>query len=136
MVKQNIGTSDSVSPSFGRHPCSAAQMDRSQRRNLSVQAMRRTESVIHLAQQHQVSRKFVYQQLAKATVAIDQAFEPAEPKDQKVLFYLPITKAWIRQFVLSLILICHSSFRGVLDILDAMFDYRDMCGCQGPMGPS
>ena len=59
-------------------------------------------------------------------MAIDQAFEPAEPKDQKVLFYLPITKAWIHQFVLSLILICHSSFRGVLDILDAMFDYHNM----------
>jgi hypothetical protein len=101
-------------------------MDYSQRRNLSVQAIRRTESVTHLAQQHQVSRKFVYRQLAKATAAIDQAFEPAEPKDQKVLFYLPITRAWIHQFVLSVILICHSSFRGVLDILDAMFDYHDM----------
>jgi hypothetical protein len=126
MVKQNIGTPDSVSPLFGPHRCSATQMDCSQRRNLSVQAIRRTESVTHLAQQHQVSRKFVYQQLAKATVAIDQAFEAVEPKDQKVLFYLPITKAWIHQFVLSLILICHSSFRGVLDILDAMFDYHHM----------
>jgi hypothetical protein len=101
-------------------------MDCSERRNLSVQAIRRTESITRLAQQHQVSRKFVYQQRAKATTAIDQAFEPAEPEDQKVLFYLPITKAWIYQFVLSLILICHSSFRGVLDILDAMFDYHDM----------
>ena len=126
MVKQNIGTSDSVSPSFCPHPRSAAQMDRSQRRNLSVEAIRRTESVTHLAQQRQVSRKFVYQQLTKATTAIDRAFEPAEPKDQEILFYLPITKAWIHQFVLSLILICHSSFRGVLDILDTMFDFRGM----------
>ena len=126
MVKQNIDTSDSISPSFTSYCCSAAQMNCSERRNLSVQAIRRTESVTRLAQQHQVSRKFVYQQLAQATAAIDQAFEPAEPKDEKVLFYLPITKAWIHQFVLSLILICHSSFRGVLDILDAMFDYHEM----------
>lgn len=126
MVKQNIDTSDSISPSFTSYCCSAAQMNCSERRNLSVQAIRRTESVTRLAQQHQVSRKFVYQQLAQATTAIDQAFEPAEPKDEKVLFYLPITKAWIHQFVLSLILICHSSFRGVLDILDAMFDYHEM----------
>ena len=126
MVKQNIDTSGSISLSFTPHPCPAAQMDCSQRRNLSVQAIRRTESVTRLAQQHQVSRKFVYQQLAQATTAIDQAFEPAEPKDEKVLFYLPITKAWVHQFVLSLILICHSSFRGVLDILEAMFDYHDM----------
>jgi len=126
MVKQNIGTSDSISPSFTPHSCSASQMGCSQRKNLSVHAIRRTEPVTHLAQQHKVSRKFVYQQLAKATAAIDQAFEPAEPKDEKVLFYLPITKTWIHQLVLSLILICHSSFRGVLDILDAMFDYHDM----------
>jgi len=126
MVKQNIDTSDSISLSFTPHPCSAAQMDGSERRNLSVQAIRRTESVTRLAQHHQVSRKFVYQQLAQATTAIDQAFEPAEPKDEKVLFYLPITKTWIHQFVLSLILICHSSFRGVLDILEALFDYHDM----------
>jgi hypothetical protein len=126
MVKQNIDTSGSISASFSSHPCSASQMDCSQRRNLSVQAIRRTESVARLAQQHQVSRKFVYQQVAKATAAIDQAFEPPEPEDKKVLFYLPITKAWIHQFILSLILICHSSFRGVLDILDATFDYHDM----------
>jgi len=126
MVKQNIDTSDSISPSFASDCCPAVQMDCSERRNLSIQAIRRTESVTHLAQQHQVSRKFVYQQMEKAAAAIDQAFKPAESKDQKVLFYLPITKAWIHQFVLSLILICHSSFRGVLDILDAMFDYRDM----------
>jgi hypothetical protein len=126
MVKQNIDISGSISPSFGPHPCTAAQIDCSQRRNLSVQAIGRTESVTRLARQHQVSRKFVYQQRAKATAAVDQAFEPAVPKDKKVLFHLPITKAWIHKFVLSSILIGHSSFRGVLDILDAMFDYHDM----------
>jgi len=126
MVKQNIGTSDSISPSFAPHSCPAVRMNCSERRNMSLQAIRRTESLTRLAQQHQVSRKFVYQQLGKASSAINQAFEPAEQKDQKVLFYLPVTKAWINQFVLSLILICHSSFRGVLDILDAMFDYHDM----------
>jgi hypothetical protein len=126
MIKQNIDTSGSISPSFAPYSCSATQMDCSERRNLSVQAIRRTESVTRLARQHQVSRKFVYQQVAKATAAIDQAFEPVAPEDKKVLFYLPITKAWIHQFVLSVILICHSSFRGALDILDALFDYRDM----------
>ncbi len=126
MIKHNIDTSSSISPSFALHSCSATQMDCSQRRNLSVQAIRRTEPVTRLAQKHQVSRKFVYQQQAKAIEAIDQAFEPAEQQDNKVLFYLPITKSWLRQFVLALILICHSSFRGVLDILDALFDYHDM----------
>ncbi|MDT8301126.1 MAG: hypothetical protein RQ760_06540, partial [Sedimentisphaerales bacterium] len=76
MVKQNIGTSDSISPSFTPHSCPAVQMNCSERRNLSLQAIRRTEPVTRLAQQHQVSRKFVYQQQGKAAAAIDQAFEP------------------------------------------------------------
>jgi hypothetical protein len=126
MIKQNIGTSESISSSFTPHSCPAVQMNCSERRNLSLRAIRRTEPVTRLAQQHQVSRKFVYQQLGKAASAIDRAFEPDEQKDQKVLFYLPVTRDWIHQFVLSLILICHSSFRGVLDILSAVFDYHDM----------
>ncbi len=54
-----------------------------------------------------------YKQKAIATQALDQAFEPI-PKENDVLFYLPVTKKWIRQFVLAPILICHSSFRGVI----------------------
>lgn len=41
-----------------------------------------------------------------------------------MLFHLPITKDWIRQFVLAQVLIGHTSFRGVTEILDAAFDYR------------
>jgi len=78
-----------------------------------------------LAQNHGVSRKFLYQQAAKASDAIDEAFEPSA-KNNEVLFYLPVTKNWIRQFVLALILICHSSFRGVIEILNALFDYHHL----------
>lgn len=126
MTRQNIDASASASPSFRADPCFAAQMSPAQRRDLSVQAMGKTESVTRLAEQHQVSRKFVYEQVAKATEAVDKAFEQDPSDDKSVLFYLPITKDWTRQFVLSLILICHSSFRGVLDMLDTMFDYQQM----------
>jgi hypothetical protein len=39
-----------------------------------------------------------------------------------VLFYLPVTKAWLIQLVLGLVLICHSSYRGVIQLLAALFD--------------
>jgi hypothetical protein len=39
-----------------------------------------------------------------------------------VLFYLPVTAAWLNQLVLSLVLICHSSYRGVIQLLAALFD--------------
>jgi hypothetical protein len=41
-----------------------------------------------------------------------------------VLFYLPVTKAWVRQFVLALVLICHSSLRGVTELLRDLVDYH------------
>ena len=45
-----------------------------------------------------------------------------------VLFYLPVTKAWLRQLVLALVLICHSSYRGVVELLRDLFDYRISLG--------
>ena len=64
--------------------------------------------------------------MAKATAAIDQAFEPPTPESDKVLFWLPVTPSWVEQLVLCLTLICHSSFRGVIELMDAVFDYRQI----------
>ncbi len=51
------------------------------------------QSISGLAHQHQVSRKFVYQQRAlRADQALSDAFT-AQPADEQVLFYLPVTKA-------------------------------------------
>jgi hypothetical protein len=83
-----------------------------------------TQPVSRLARQAQVSRKFVYRQSAKAQQALDRAFagHPPEP-DQPPLFHLPITKPWLEQLVLALVLICHSPLRGVVELLTDLFDY-------------
>jgi len=126
MVQQSIGTSSGVSSSFGPPACRASQLDPLQRRDLSLQALQRTEPVARLAAHHEVSRKFVYQQMAKATTAIDRAFQaPGSPED-KVLFQLPVTKSWLEQLVLSLALYCHSPLRGTMELLDTMFEYHDL----------
>jgi len=92
----------------------AGRLSPSQRQSLAVQALRRSQSVSELARENNVSRKFVYQQADKAQEAIQEAFDkPGD--DAEVLFYLPVTKAWLRQFVLALILICHASYRGVVE---------------------
>jgi hypothetical protein len=39
-----------------------------------------------------------------------------------VVFYLPVTAAWLNHLVLSLVLICQSSYRGVIQLLAALFD--------------
>jgi hypothetical protein len=108
-----------------RNTSAASRLEPIERKNLSIQALAWTEPLSHLAQDYGVSRKFLYQQAAKASDALDEAFATSVD-DQEVLFYLPVTKDWIRQLVLALILTCHSSFRGILELLEAVFDYRNL----------
>jgi hypothetical protein len=93
--------------------------------DLSVAVLAAREPVSGLAQRCGVSRKFLYQQAQKAREALQETFAP-EPDEDRVLFHLPVTKTWIRQLVLAQVLIGHSSFRGVMEILDAVLDYRDI----------
>jgi hypothetical protein len=126
MVTQIIGTSAFEQTGFPKKNTStAASLGPNQRKQLALDVIQRTQPVSHLAQDNDVSRKFLYQQAAKASEGLDQTFAPSS-KDNDVLFYLPITKKWIHALVLALILNCHSSFRGVIEILRAMFDYHDM----------
>jgi hypothetical protein len=81
------------------------------------------QSIAALATQNHVSRKFVYRPLHHAHEAIDQAFDPPDTDPPQLLFWLPVTKPWLRQLVLGLTLICHSSLRGVAELLDDLFDY-------------
>jgi len=87
-----------------------------------VNALAGTQAIAPLAQEHDVSRKFLYQQADKAQQDLAQAFTPP-PDDQRILFYLPVTKALVRQLVLGLSLICHSSFRAAVEFLRDLFDY-------------
>jgi hypothetical protein len=103
--------------------CTARTLDANQRQHLAVHSLARTETITQLALDHQVSRKFVYQQTATAQEALHEAFTPDEVAGDDVLFYLPVTKAWLRQLVLALLLICHSSFRGVVELLRDLFDH-------------
>jgi hypothetical protein len=99
-------------------------MEPRQRQNLALQALVGTETIRGLAGHHGVSRKFVYRQVAKAEEALQEAFPPHQaPGEDRILFHLPVTKAWLRQVVLGLTLICHSSIRGVAELFGDVFDY-------------
>lgn len=94
----------------------ATRLGPTDRKTLSLKVLARTSPITHLAQDYQVSRKFLYQQATKAQQVLDRAFQPS-PKDKNIIFHLPVTKDWIRQFVLSQALIGHSSFLFVMSIL-------------------
>lgn len=104
------------------HGCPAKAMPPSQRLQMGLQALVGTQSITDLADEADVSRTFVYRQSAIAARAVRDAFAPQHVDDQ-VLFYLPVTKQWLRQFMLALVLICHSPLRGVVELLRDLFDY-------------
>ena len=107
--------------------CVAKALPPRQRWTLGVQALGGQQTVTALADEFEVSRKFVYQQAAKAQSALDQAFT-APAQDDQVLFHLPVTKAWLQQVVLGLTLICHSSYRGAIEFS------RDLLGVDLSLG--
>jgi len=99
----------------------AASLPPDIRQDIAIQVLSKSKPVSQVAAEHQVSRKFIYQQGHKAQLALDESFAPSKD-EHKVLFYLPITKTWLFQLILALILICHCSYRGVVELLRDLFD--------------
>jgi hypothetical protein len=99
----------------------AASLSPDIRQDIGIQVISRSEPISDLADKHQVSRKFVYQQGNKAQQALDESFAPSRGDDD-VLFHLPVTKSWLYQLILGLVLICHSSYRGVVELFRNLFD--------------
>ncbi|MEL6355127.1 MAG: hypothetical protein AAFR58_25790, partial [Cyanobacteria bacterium J06627_28] len=99
----------------------AASLSSDVRKAIGIEALARTTPISHIAAQHQVSRKFLYQQGDKAQQALDESFAPSQGDDD-ILFHLPVTKHWLFQLILGLVLICHSSYRGVVELLRDLFD--------------
>jgi len=100
--------------------CPAKALAPSQRLTLGLQAVAGTQTITGLADAFDVSRKFVYQQAATARAALEEAFSASTTAEDAVLFHLPVTKSWLRQATLGLLLLCHSSYRGVVEF------YRDL----------
>ena len=103
-------------------PSVASCLQPRQRQDLAVKVLSKKSKISHLAAQQRVSRKFLYQQRDIAQLALNSAFEKSEPENE-VLYYLPVTQKWIFQLILALILICHCSYRGVMELLRDLFDY-------------
>src|SRR5258708_35305881 len=105
-------------PPNSGHPASspprAHNLTPAERIQLALDALA-GEPISHLAQQHAVSRKFVSQQVQRARDAIDEAFLPQPDHSEPVLFHLPVTRSWLRQLVLSLVLLNHTHLRGVVE---------------------
>ena len=78
MVTQIIGTSAFEQTEFPeKNTSTASSLGPNQRKQLALDVLQRTQPVSHLAQDNGVSRKFLYQQAAKASEGLDQTFAPS-----------------------------------------------------------
>ena len=107
--------------------CPAKALPPSQRFQIGLQALAGVQSVTDIADEVDVSRKFVYRQADILGCAAGNAFDPQQPDDE-VLFHLPVTKRWLRQLILALVLIGHCPLRGVVELLRDLFDFSMSLG--------
>ncbi len=94
---------------------------------LAIETLAKDANLSKLASTNDVSRKYLYQQKGKARDALQEAFAPSSAGEE-VLFSIPVTSAWLDQFVVSLTLTCHSSYRGVVQFV------RDLLGVSISLG--
>jgi hypothetical protein len=106
----------------------AAMLSGSDRKDLAIQALARSATISDLSVRHGVSRKFVYQQTHKASVALDNAFSSATADDDDVLFEVKVTKTWLRQAIVALALMCRGSYLGIIEFM------RDLLGISISVG--
>jgi len=94
----------------------AKQFDSRKRKQLALDSMNDSRPITTLADENNVSRKFIYQQKNKAINAVHDAFEPVAKKTEKVLFYLPVTLTWLCQLIVCLLLHCRANYRGIVSL--------------------
>lgn len=109
--------STAISPSLH----AARNMSNDQKKHLALAAFTQVKTVTQLADENDTSRKFIRQQKCTVVQAIDAAFHPTVTTD-RVLFYLPVSKRWIEQLVLALMLM-NVSYRQISTLLSDVFDY-------------
>lgn len=104
-----------------RHP--AKHLSTQQKKHIALQTINNKSSVTQIADRFDVSRKFIARQKNIAMDAVDQAFSESGIAERDILFYLPVTKSWIEQWVLCLILHARASYRAAKHVIKDLLDY-------------
>lgn len=91
------------------------------KRAIGLKALKGQEKITQISQFHKCSRTTVYAQKDKALSAVNKAFDSGE--ESEVLFYIPVSKEWIKQVVLALCLVCQSSYRNIILFFLYILDY-------------
>ena len=101
----------------------AKSMSSGQKKRVALEAVCGVKTVTRIAQENSTSRQFIRRQAQTLQTVIDKEFTTANERHDDVIFYLPVTKKWIEQLVLALMLVAHASYRNIITILQDVLDY-------------
>lgn len=102
---------------------STKSMPSAQKKSVALEAISGQKTITRIAKENNTSRKFVRQQGRNLQVVIDNVFDGNKASNDDVIYYLPVTKLWIEQLVLALMLLGHASYRNIIAILKHTLDY-------------
>ena len=105
----------------------AKTINNEERKRLTLDVIKGKQSITDASNENNVSRKFIHKLKNKALDAIDECFAE-DIDDKEVLYYVPVTMAWVKQFVLCLLLHGYSSYRGIMKILEDILDFSISLG--------
>jgi hypothetical protein len=97
------------------------------RQEIAIRSIRKEQPIKSLANEFGCSRTTVYAQQKIALNAVEQAFSP-QNDDDKVMFYLPISKNILRTLVAILHVTCRSTYRHIIEF------FRDFLGLDISIG--
>ncbi len=95
------------------------------KRNIGIESLKEKATIVDISNRFNVSRNSVYKQQARALTAVNQAFEQT---DDEVLYYIPVTKAYIHRAVTALYLVCRAGSRDIMSFMGLIFDYSVSIG--------
>lgn len=105
----------------------ASNLDGQARKELALQSLNKKQTVVELAKINHVSRQFIHEQKNKLLDAVNEEFTET-PEKHKILFHLPVTKNWIEQFAIVLVLDCRATYGGVMKAMKHLLDYNISLG--------
>jgi hypothetical protein len=108
-------------------PCPAKSMSNDTKKSLAIKTITGEQTISAIANDYQVSRKFVSNQKQKILTAVNEVFDE-NADDDEVLYQIPVTKNWLKQCVISFALDCRSSLRGIVKSMKNIFDFSYSLG--------
>ena len=102
---------------------SAMALNATQKEHLALSPLCGNLSISSLAKANALSRQILHRQKNKALEGIKAVFRAPQASPENILFTLPVTTHWLRQFIISLALDCKGSYRGILSVLENCFDH-------------